>query len=187
MNRRFLRLFAPFLGLTALTALACNFGGLTAPPTPTPIPSPTLTPPPTEYAVPDEGRFHIEVGTAADYAHFPPSSGSHYGQIPDWGFYRDPVPPEYFVHNLEHGGIVILYNCPTACPDSEKVFVTLLNSAPAETTFNEVKILVSPNAKIDSPVIALAWGWELDLPQTDLDLLLGFYNRHVNQGPELAP
>ena len=181
------KVLALLVASTALITLACNFGGLIAQPTPTLVPTPTPTPAPTEYAVPDEGRFHIDLGTAGDYAHFPPSSGPHYGQIPDWGFYEDEVPPEYYLHNLEHGGIVILFNCPTACPETEEVFFTLLNTAPPEDVFNEVKIIVSPNTKIDSPVIALAWGWELDLAQADLDLLLDFYNRHVNQGPELAP
>ncbi|MBI3242027.1 MAG: DUF3105 domain-containing protein [Chloroflexi bacterium] len=154
---------------------------------PTPSPLPTLEAVPIEYAVPDEGKSHLQLGDTGIYEHYPPSSGSHYGQTFEWGYYDEEVPPEYYVHNLEHGGIVILYNCPEACSDTQDALFQLFNHAPADTTFNKVKIIVSPNSQITSPVIALAWGWELDLETVDADLLLDFYDRHVNQGPELVP
>jgi len=142
---------------------------------------------PQEYTVPDEGRNHIELGNTASYDHYPPSSGLHYGRILEWGFYNEAVPPEFWVHSLEHGGIVILYNCPEGCKEAEDVFWDLVDNAPPEDQFNEVKILVSPNSQIETKVVALAWDTELDLDEADHDLLLDFYNRHANQGPELAP
>lgn len=172
--------------------------------TPTRLPEPTLEPLPTEailileptaigseipqeYEVPDEGRNHIEVGETAEYDHYPPSSGLHYGTILNWGYYNEEVPPELWVHSLEHGGIVILYNCPEGCSETEDLFWNLIESAPPEDVFNEVKILVSPNSEIETKVVALAWGIQLDLAEADHDILLDYYNRHVNQGPELAP
>ncbi len=177
---------------------------LVATPAPTPLPTPhimggeaTTTPlaqeptvvsaSPTEYNVPDEGRYHIDLGQTAQYKHFPPSSGLHYGKILNWGFYNEAVPPEYWVHNLEHGGIVILYNCPSTCKDTEDAIWQVVQQAPPETQFNEVKILVTPNSQIDHKVIALAWDTELDLDTADLTALLDFYNRHVDQGPEAIP
>lgn len=140
-----------------------------------------------EYAVPDEGRYHIDIGKTADYKHFPPSSGLHYGKILSWGFYNEAIPPEYWVHSLEHGGVVILYNCATTCKDTEDAIWQVVQKAPPEDQFNEVKILVTPNSQIEHKVIALAWDTELDLDEADYSVLLDFYNRHVNQGPELAP
>lgn len=142
---------------------------------------------PTEYAVPDEGRYHIEFGQTAKYDHFPPSSGLHYGKILNWGFYNEAIPPEYWVHSLEHGGIVILYNCASSCKDTEDAIWQVVQKAPPEDQFNEVKILVTPNSQIDHKVVALAWDTELDLDEANYDILLDFYNRHVNQGPEAAP
>jgi hypothetical protein len=83
--------------------------------------------------------------------------------------------------------VVILYNCPDGCKDTEDLFWKLLENAPPEDQFNEIKILVSPNSQIETKVVALAWDFQLDLNEADYDLLLDFYNRHVNQGPELAP
>ena len=161
-------------------------------PTATSLPSPTPiltdTPVPVaEYEVPDEGREHIEFPTLANYAHYPPSSGLHYGRTLEWGFYQDEIPPEYWVHSLEHGGIVVLYNCSGDCQATEDALWQLMDTAPPEDVFNEVKILISPNSQIESPVVALAWGWQLDLDSPDYDVLLDFYQRRVNLGPELAP
>jgi len=177
-------LLATGIGCTTVSQL---FGPSTPTPAPAPTPAPTATPAAVEYTVPDEGKSHLNLGDTGQYQHYPPSSGPHYGQPIEWGVYQDEVPPEYYVHNLEHGGVVILYNCPEACPDTEDALLQLFNHAPAEAEFNEVKLVISPNAKIESPVVALAWGWELDLPTANADLLLDFYVRHVNQGPELVP
>ena len=165
----------------------------TLPPTPTRKPESASTPiplsteVPTEYAVAEEGINHIEDGQTATYAHYPPSSGLHYGRYLEWGFYDEAVQPEYWVHSLEHGGIVILYNCSTDCQEIEDALRLFMDTAPPETEFNEVKLLISPNSLIEHKVIALAWGWELDLETVNYDLLLDFYQRHVNQGPELVP
>src|SRR5207245_11759451 len=66
------------------------------------------------YSVPDEGRKHVPEGTPIPYQHIPPSSGNHYpppGAPKPWGSYKDAVGPGYFVHSLEHGGVVLLYTC----------------------------------------------------------------------------
>jgi Protein of unknown function (DUF3105) len=48
-------------------------------------------------------------GTSKDWNTSPPTNGPHY-QVPAiWGSYRDPLFPAQVVHNLEHGGIFILY------------------------------------------------------------------------------
>ena len=39
----------------------------------------------------------------------PPTSGPHYGVPAVWDFYDEQVPLVQTVHNLEHGGVVILY------------------------------------------------------------------------------
>lgn len=208
---------ASLLALLMVATLACSglpflstptpVPTATPPPTstPTPAPIPTLAPtavlPPTavqlptalieplaqEYAVPDEGQNHIPEGEPGTYSHYPPSSGEHYPKVLQWDYYDVDLPLEYYVHNLEHGGIVVLYNCPAACPDTVATLGEFIDQAPPEDVFGEVKVLIGANKQIESKVVALAWGYELDLPEADLALLLDFYRRHVNQGPELAP
>jgi hypothetical protein len=37
----------------------------------------------------------------------PPTNGHHRPLWADWGFYQQPVPYAYEVHNLEHGGVIV--------------------------------------------------------------------------------
>ncbi|MEZ4557135.1 MAG: DUF3105 domain-containing protein [Caldilineaceae bacterium] len=66
-----------------------------------------------------QGNLHIPDGTAAQikYNSLPPSSGPHYERIAGWGVYAEPLPYERLIHNLEDAGVVVYYQCETACPE----------------------------------------------------------------------
>src|SRR6185369_14582141 len=71
--------------------------------------------------MPDAGQEHIPSNATGVYKSYPPSSGQHWGNTwADWKMYEQPVPSEEYVHNLEHGGIVLLYRCDTPCPELVK-------------------------------------------------------------------
>jgi hypothetical protein len=111
----------------------------------------------------------------------------HFGSYLNWGMYDEEVPPEFWVHSLEHGGIVVLYNCKSNCANAKQALKDFYSSAPPDSLFQKIKILITPNSKITLPVIALAWGFQLDLPNVNQEALLNFYQNHVNKGPELVP
>ncbi|HLY66785.1 MAG TPA: DUF3105 domain-containing protein [Chloroflexota bacterium] len=118
--------------------------------------------------------------------HYPPVFGNHY---PIWrppGAYDSPIPEGYFLHDLEHGGIVVLYNCPSGCDDAVNQLKSMVTSLPKEAQFGEVKFVVSPNTKISHQFAILAWDWELDMDQFDADTVRTFYHDHVDKGPEQA-
>jgi hypothetical protein len=60
----------------------------------------------------DQSRWHIPYCTPISYLSNPPASGPHWPWPANWGMHAGIVPHEWWVHNLEHGGIVLLYNCP---------------------------------------------------------------------------
>jgi len=69
----------------------------------------------------NQGQEHLAAGQTYDlYNSDPPTSGPHAPAPVDWGIYDTPIPAETLVHNLEHGGSLILYNCPGGCPDDVK-------------------------------------------------------------------
>jgi hypothetical protein len=188
------RWLAPALALCA-AGLGCQtarllsgtpFNALNTPEAPALTASPTDAGP-QAYQVPDEGRYHINAGETAQYKHYPPSSGLHYGRILDWGIYDRDVPPEFWVHNLEHGGIVVLYNCSADCQDLQTALKAFYMESPHSRQFQVTKLLISPNHKIDHTIVALAWDWELDLETADLPRLLDFYNSRLDHGPEAVP
>lgn len=146
---------------------------------------------PGERVIPDEGRAVIAEGSGStpSYSNHPPSSGTHYDKPAPWGLAETAVPEATYLNNLARGGIVILYQCPTECPELEQQFAELLKKAPKDSQFNAVKILISPYAarELPAPIVALAWRHQLDLQAYDEQTLLTWYRRFVNQGPNNGP
>lgn len=113
-----------FLGPTVSGSYACSIQW-TAPATPSPAPGAT---PRLGYLQDDMGRSHVDAGTKVTYIFCPPASGKHYnvagvsGPIAPKPYGpNDTLIPQNWVHNLEHGALVLLYNCtvdPAACTDA---------------------------------------------------------------------
>ncbi len=59
----------------------------------------------------DLGRNHVPVGTQIKYATNPPTSGPHYEIWTKYGVYDKVLDDRNLVHSLEHGYIIISYNC----------------------------------------------------------------------------
>ncbi len=136
--------------------------------------------------MPDEGREHIPVGTAATYRHEPPTSGPHWPRVAGWGMHDEEVPPEIWVHNLEHGGIVIVYRCEIPCPNLVQQLSEASQTFP-KSKYGYVKLLVTPYSKLQGRLAILAWTWMDEMVAFDRERLLRFYQAHVDKGPEDVP
>mgnify|MGYP001263664810 CR=1 FL=1 len=144
--------------------------------------------------IPDEGATHIDQSTTATYKFYPPTSGPHYnvqGFAPVAWQTIAPLQEGQYLHNLEHGGIAILYNCPsgTDCTALKSQLENYVNNlAPAEPTFNEVKLVLTPYSQGMQKKIALvAWHYIEFLDAYDQNEITRFYESHVDQGPEHIP
>jgi hypothetical protein len=141
------------------------------------------------HPVPIEGnRTHFPQGTNIAYRNRPPSSGDHYDNTAGYGVFSDrPWPTGNWVHNLEHGAIVVLYRpdlCDSACVS---VLQSAYNDAPNSAVFpQEKKMIVQPYTDMDNAITTVAWGWEDDMAQPDEQRILAFYRAHVDRGPEVA-
>ena len=145
-------------------------------------------------AVADEGRNHVDPSTAPTYKFYPPASGPHYsaqGIAPvDWQTIATLQEGQY-IHNLEHGGIAILYDCPsgtdcTTLKNALENYVT--NLAPVEPTYHEVKVVLTPYSRgMQKKVALVAWDYIEFLDGYDQAEITRFYENHVNQGPEQIP
>jgi hypothetical protein len=56
-------------------------------------------------------RNHVSIGTAVEYNSNPPTSGDHYANWVKAGIYETPYDDRNLVHSLEHGYIIVSYNC----------------------------------------------------------------------------
>jgi hypothetical protein len=60
---------------------------------------------------------HVDMGSTIEWTNNPPTGGDHYPLWAAWDLSYSELPRGNYVHNLEHGGIVLLYHCDPACPD----------------------------------------------------------------------
>jgi hypothetical protein len=145
-----------------------------------------------EIAIPNEGAQHVPVGEQVTYVANPPASGSHWsagGIAPvAAGFYETAVEEEQWVHNLEHGYVVILYDCAGACSAALlEELQDFFDSAPPGAVFGNTKLVIAPYEGLPFLLTAVAWDRQLHLEDFDEATLLDFYGTYVDQGPELVP
>jgi Protein of unknown function (DUF3105) len=136
--------------------------------------------------LPDRGQEHIPQGTKITYQEYPPSSGKHWPVWAPWAIYKEAVPEEVFVHNLEHGGIVVLYNCATPCPDLVRQLEESFAALP-KSKFGHVKVVISPNPRVKGRLALLAWTRIDDLDRFDRDRIVRFVQAWQDKGPEDVP
>jgi hypothetical protein len=181
-----------FLGATA-RGYSC---GSIWEPDPTPSPS-AGEPARLGYLQRNMGRSH-EVNRPQRYALCPPASGNHYnisgvGPIqarlygPD-----DKIEPMSWVHNLEHGALVVLYKCVgDACEDAgqdrmREFYSTFPNSPICNFPRGDVGPVIARFDDMAWPYAAIVWGRVLPLQTFDAQQILEFFNTEAERtNPEL--
>jgi len=145
-------------------------------------------------AVADEGRNHVDPSTAPTYKFYPPASGPHFsvqGVAPVPWQTIDTLQEGQYIHNLEHGGIAILYDCPSGadCTTLKNALENYVrNLAPVEPTYHEIKVVLTPYSRgMQKKVALVAWDYIEFLDGYDQAEITRFYENHVNQGPEQIP
>jgi hypothetical protein len=126
---------------------------------------------------------HIEIGEQHEtYNSDPPTSGTHYVQPAQAGFYDQALPDEQLVHNLEHGYVIFWYNCAkldeAACNDLKANIKSVIRDV------NNIKIIASPRDSIDVPVMITSWGRLQRMETFDVAQALAFYKTNLNRSPE---
>ena len=136
--------------------------------------------------LPSFDRRHLE--GAVDYANldavehtygdpiYPPAAGPHYRCWWDWGVWEEEVPVERWVHNMEHGGVVFLYNCPEGCAEEVAALVEAVGARD--------RVIVSPYANMEWRFAAVAWEHRTLTQCLDVDHMVRFYTDRVGKGPE---
>jgi hypothetical protein len=146
---------------------------------------------PVERHVPNEGDEHVPVGTDIQYATNPPASGPHYAQPglapAQAGMYDEALLDEIWVHNLEHGYIVILYDCDGDCDEAFLDQLQVVFDATPPSAFGNRKMVITRYPGLQPAFMAVAWDVQLDFDSLDAPGMLAFYERHVDNGPEDLP
>ncbi|WP_136520473.1 DUF3105 domain-containing protein [Cellulomonas telluris] len=122
-----------------------------------------------------DGLVFDHVEGSVDYAQNPPAGGAHNAVWQNCGVYDAPVVDEHAVHSLEHGAVWLTYD-----PDLPTDQVALLEQHAADQSY----VLVSPYEGLPSPVVATAWGRQLQLAAADDDRIDVFVRKYL-LNPEL--
>lgn len=137
----------------------------------------------------DKGANHIQRGsTHPAYNSNPPSSGWHYSDSNapvQWGVYTKEVLDEEFLHNEEHGGVIITYR-PDLPAGQIKKLQALFAPPYSNPKFKPSKAVVTPRSKNTKPIGLAAWGYTLNLDNYDEQKIKDFYLQRVGKAPEPA-
>lgn len=126
-----------------------------------------------EETLPVLSAFHTD--QPVNYTDHPPASGDHNGCWASWAEHTS-LPAEFWVHNLEHGGVVLLHNCGGNC-DAELTQMRAFLSAHPRTLMTEYTLMPERFALV-------SWGHRLVADCWDAQAAQEFYEVNFNHGRE---
>jgi hypothetical protein len=143
-------------------------------------------------AVPVMANSEAHVNEGEDPGPFnsnPPTSGPHYADEYEAGFYDESSPeaqvlyPEgYLGHNLEHGYVIYWYNCDLLDSNDCAALKDQIKESMADN--GRTKLIAFPRISIDVPVAMTTWGQLLKMDEFDAGQAKKFVSANRNRAPE---
>lgn len=156
---------------------------------------------------PDQGRDHVAKDEWEKFAYNsnPPTSGPHDVEWTKTGVYDQPQGDGHLVHSLEHGYVVISYNCgnnqsassPATAdnqPSVQPTTITQLSQQECDSLKKQLsdlanekklwKLVVVPRPNLDRQLAVASWTWLEKLDGLDKEKIVVFIDAHRNHGPE---
>ena len=147
-------------------------------------------------AYPSQGHAHLNPDEPDDFVYNsnPPTSGPHKEIFSDQFVNPNPLPVYVQVHLLEHGNVLLQYNC--ACPevaaslssiayqyDSALIAPNELQPAPAEVQAGEEQgkaVIVAPYPQMKSRIALTAWTRLATLSAVDKQKIQSFIGLYLS-------
>ncbi|HZU83441.1 MAG TPA: DUF3105 domain-containing protein [Polyangiaceae bacterium] len=132
----------------------------------------------------------MAVCSQVTYGTKPPSSGDHYPIWAAYETYAAAIPEGYWVHDLEHGAVVVSYDCPGGCAADVAAAQAWIDALPGDPLCDpeagdpRLRVLMTPDPNLDVRFAASAWGWTLRADCFDPVAFSAFFQAHYGQGPE---
>ncbi|XP_054712017.1 uncharacterized protein LOC129221549 [Uloborus diversus] len=120
---------------------------------------------------------HVCLNEKIEYDDLIPTYGNH---RPLWPVYGEYVyaPPQRWIHNLEHGAIVMLYH-PCAEPLEVERLRQLVKNCLRRHVITPYMLLPA-----DRPLALVAWGCKLQMSHVEEDVVKKFIKKNALHGPE---
>jgi Protein of unknown function (DUF3105) len=136
--------------------------------------------------------MHVATCTPVKYETNPPSGGDHWGQWVAFKKYTQVVPREMYVHDLEHGAVVLAYRCDGECPEVVMALEKVFDDAKADPlcltagSTPKARLVLTPDPLLDTPIAAAAWGATYTATCIDTDSLAQFVAANYGKGTEVT-
>ncbi len=139
--------------------------------------------------------IHVPPCSAVEYQTNPPSAGDHYPIYPRYGVYSAAIPRGFWVHTLEHGGVVLTYSCADCedevsqaeelIADTEPALACCTASGCPKDAANQ--LLLTPDPGLSTAWAASSWGFTLTADCFEPSVFRSFVDAHRDTGmtPEL--
>jgi hypothetical protein len=140
--------------------------------------------------IPIMGAEHITVGQSHEpYNSDPPTSGPHYAEPAQAGFYDTAPADEYLVHSLEHGYVIISYNCSalseSECDGLKSQIQGVMGSAGNSLRTGTPKLIGAPRPTMATQIALTSWGRLDTFDGFDRQRILNFIRQFRDRAPEI--
>lgn len=160
------------------------------------------------YDPPNQKAAHVAECSKINYFSNPPTAGPHYPKWAKFKIYDLAFPRGYYVHSMEHGGVVLHYNCPSGCASEVAALQQFVDTYPGDPkcpdggvggaggspstggtggTGPELlrhRVILLPDPDIDVPFAVSTWGFMLKAQCFDESLVRPFVEEHYAHGTE---
>ena len=134
--------------------------------------------------VPLEDSPHVD-DADIEWSSNPPASGPHFPVWAGWQRRYTDLHRAYWLHNAEHGGVVLLHRC-TDCPDVVASLVEIVRRLPQDphcTPPIRTRTVIASDPLLPAAVGAVAWGVTYTADCVD-DTLASFAIDHAGRASE---
>jgi Protein of unknown function (DUF3105) len=117
----------------------------------------------------------VHVTGGVDYQDIPPVGGAHDPCWTTYGVHQEEVPDERWVHNLEHGGVVLLHHCSDCADDIAAIEAFVADQPIAVST---------PYAALPARFAIVSWGARIVSDCYDPEAFAQFFDLYSKRAPE---
>lgn len=137
----------------------------------------------------EEPALHVPPDTHIEFSTNPPATGKHYSAWAGWYRSYPALGRGYWLHNAEHGGVILLHNCPGGCADDVAALIALAQGRPQDPRCalpirNRILVAADPALPAGTRFAAVAWNASYTASCVDAAALTEFIDDHYARGPE---
>jgi hypothetical protein len=136
----------------------------------------------------DTSGPHVDTGSAIEWTNNPPTSGAHFPAWAAWDREYAMLDRGYYVHNAEHGGIVLSYRCDGGCPNVVEQLKTAARNMAADATCQgqiTKRVIITADPLLPDGIQVAAVAWNHAYTATCYDAYVETFAReHYAKAPE---